>query len=78
MTEKLHCPICTRELDETQSCWIPCEYEVSHASPDYAPLTRVQALQKRLAEKLIKIGLTRLETEKLNDQINYIQRQLKS
>lgn len=56
--EKLYCPMCTGELDDTDSCWVRCEYEADGALPEYAPLNRMQVLQRRLDEAESKLKKT--------------------
>lgn len=77
MTEQLYCPICANKLDRHQDCWIPCEYEAAYASAEYRPLTREQALQKRLSEKLISLGFKRLGIKKLETDIVELRQELR-
>lgn len=76
MAEQLYCPVCANKLDQHQECWVPCEYEAAYASPEYAPLTLAQALQKRLSEKLIRLGWEKSAVEKRKREIDEIEREL--
>jgi len=76
MADQLYCPICTDELDKSLSCWVRCEYEADGALPKYLPLTKRQALKRRIAEGKRKLDLSKDLAKRIRSEISEYENEL--